>query len=64
MVSNRACLPASTSRAARVSPFVSPRMFQSDLIDFFSRTPWWAIPTIWIPVSLVRHLRKNLGAIA
>jgi len=30
----------------------SPRMFDSDFLDFFSRTPWWTVPTIWGPVSL------------
>lgn len=28
----------------------SPRMFDSDVVDFFSRTPWWSIPLIWGPV--------------
>ena len=27
-------------------------MFDSDLIDGFSRTPWWAVPLLWIPASL------------
>jgi len=30
---------------------VSPRMFDSDLFDFFSRTPWWVVPLIWLPVA-------------
>lgn len=30
----------------------SPRMFQSDLIDFFSRTPWWTVPLLWVPGTL------------
>ena len=34
----------------RASPD-SPRMFESDFVDFFSRTPWWTVPLIWIPVS-------------
>ena len=28
----------------------SPRMFESDFVDFFSRTPWWTVPLIWVPV--------------
>ena len=28
----------------------SPRMFESDFVDFFSRTPWWSIPLIWGPI--------------
>lgn len=31
---------------------LSPRMFESDFVDFFSRTPWWTVPVIWVPVSL------------
>lgn len=31
---------------------LSPRMFESDFVDFFSRTPWWTVPLIWVPVSL------------
>ncbi|MCB9779759.1 MAG: sterol desaturase family protein [Alphaproteobacteria bacterium] len=30
----------------------SPRMFESDFIDFFSRTPWWSVPLLWIPATL------------
>jgi sterol desaturase/sphingolipid hydroxylase (fatty acid hydroxylase superfamily) len=30
----------------------SPRMFNSDFVDFFSRTPWWSVPVIWIPIVL------------
>lgn len=29
----------------------SPRMFESDIFDFFTRTPWWTVPLIWLPVS-------------
>lgn len=28
----------------------SPRMFQSDFLDFFSRTHWSVVPIIWLPV--------------
>jgi sterol desaturase/sphingolipid hydroxylase (fatty acid hydroxylase superfamily) len=31
----------------------SPRMFESDFIDLFSRTHWSVVPIIWIPVSLL-----------
>lgn len=34
----------------RASP-ESPRMFESDWLDLLSRTPWWTVPLIWIPVS-------------
>lgn len=28
----------------------SPRMFESDLVDRFSRVAWWVVPLIWVPV--------------
>jgi 4-hydroxysphinganine ceramide fatty acyl 2-hydroxylase len=28
----------------------SPRMFESDFVDLFSRVPWWALPPVWVPV--------------
>jgi sterol desaturase/sphingolipid hydroxylase (fatty acid hydroxylase superfamily) len=30
----------------------SPRMFDSDFVDFFSRTPWYIIPIIWTPIVI------------
>ena len=30
----------------------SPRMFDSDFADFFSRTPWWSVPLVWGPIVL------------
>lgn len=27
------------------------RFFKSSFLEFFSRTPWWVVPLIWIPVS-------------
>lgn len=29
---------------------VSPRMFESDFLDFFSRTPWFVVPLVWLPL--------------
>ncbi len=31
---------------------VSPRMFDSDFMDFFSRTHWLMVPTLFVPLSL------------
>ncbi|XP_031123725.1 dihydroceramide fatty acyl 2-hydroxylase FAH2-like [Ipomoea triloba] len=34
-------------------PIVSkegPRFFGNGFLEFLTRTPWWAIPTIWLPV--------------
>ncbi len=28
------------------------RFFESDFLEFFSRTPWYVIPTLWVPFSL------------
>ena len=30
----------------------SPRMFESDFLDGFSRTPWWSVPLVWVPASI------------
>lgn len=35
------------------TPIVSktgPRLFKSDLMEFFTNTKWWMIPLIWLPV--------------
>jgi sterol desaturase/sphingolipid hydroxylase (fatty acid hydroxylase superfamily) len=47
----------------RASP-ESPRMLQSDFLDFFTRTPWWVVPLIWIPIvcGLFRHGVMERGA--
>lgn len=29
----------------------SPRMFEADWLDGLSRTPWWVVPLLWIPLS-------------
>ena len=29
----------------------SPRMFESDFFDAFTRTPWWTVPLFWLPGS-------------
>ncbi|CAL9038219.1 unnamed protein product [Musa banksii] len=34
-------------------PIVSkegPRFFANDLLEFLTRTVWWAVPVIWLPV--------------
>ncbi len=30
----------------------SPRMFETEWIDRLSRTPWWTVPLVWLPISL------------
>ncbi|KAF5944073.1 hypothetical protein HYC85_018150 [Camellia sinensis] len=27
-----------------------PRLFENDILEFFTRTVWWAIPIVWLPV--------------
>ena len=31
----------------------SPRMFDNDLLDGLSRTPWWTVPLLWLPIISV-----------
>ena len=30
----------------------SPRMFENEFLDFFTRTPWWVVPLVWFPVVI------------
>jgi len=35
-------------------PIVSkegPRFFESNILEFFTRTVWWVIPIVWVPVA-------------
>lgn len=29
----------------------SPRMFETEWIDRLSRTPWWTVPLVWLPLT-------------
>ena len=29
----------------------SPRMFENDFVDGFSRIPWWMVPAVFVPIS-------------
>ncbi|KAE8689520.1 Fatty acid 2-hydroxylase 1 [Hibiscus syriacus] len=29
----------------------SPRFFESDLMELLSRTMWWVVPVVWLPVA-------------
>ncbi|XP_027330496.1 dihydroceramide fatty acyl 2-hydroxylase FAH1-like isoform X1 [Abrus precatorius] len=48
-------------------PIVSkegPRFFENDVLEFLTRTVWWAIPTIWLPVvcwSIYNSIRMGLS---
>ena len=37
----------------KASPKPSFRLFESDFLEFFSRTYWFVVPIVWIPVALV-----------
>lgn len=39
----------------------SPRMFDNELLDRLSRTPWWTVPLLWIPGSSAFFLYGTLG---
>lgn len=30
---------------------ISPKMFENPFLDFFSRTPWWAVPALYLPYA-------------
>lgn len=35
------------------SPVNRPlRLFDSDIVEFFSKTPWYMVPVVWLPVVL------------
>ena len=38
--------------ASRGESSQSPRMFESDLIDYFSRCPFWIVPILYVPATL------------
>lgn len=40
---------------------ISPRMFENDFLDFFSRTPWYLVPLVWLPIhtGLVLHATSH-----
>lgn len=40
----------------------SYRLFDSDFFEFFSKTSWWAIPLVWIPVMFICGV-KSLGGV-
>ena len=29
------------------------KLFDSDFVEFFSKTPWFVVPLIWIPVAII-----------
>lgn len=50
------------------SPVDRPlRLFSSDFVEIFSRTPWFLVPIIWIPVVIyfailsIKHLHLELS---
>jgi len=51
--------------AVRGESAQSPRMFESDFIDFFSRCPYWVVPILYVPATLamvaVSRLRVGMS---
>ncbi|KAF8659387.1 hypothetical protein HU200_058598 [Digitaria exilis] len=44
-------------------PIVSkegPRFFGNDVLEFLTRTKWWAVPTIWLPVVCYLFVKSIL----
>lgn len=45
------------------------RLFNSDFVEFFSKTPWYAIPIIWLPITMIlaylslNKLYLNVGSL-
>ena len=37
------------------------RLFQSDFMELFSKSPWWVVPCVWIPVILYASYMSVLG---
>ena len=36
------------------------RLFDSDFIEFFSKTKWWMIPIIWFPLIVILQLYSTV----
>jgi dihydroceramide fatty acyl 2-hydroxylase len=45
----------------------SPRMFDNDVVDFFSRVPWYAVPIVFVPIIaglLIWPAASGVGTLA
>ncbi|HKO46724.1 MAG TPA: sterol desaturase family protein [Polyangiaceae bacterium] len=49
--------------ASRADSSQSPRMFESDFIDYFSRCPFWVVPILYVPaiLAMLAASRFNYG---
>ncbi|KAG0504993.1 hypothetical protein M758_N003300 [Ceratodon purpureus] len=36
-----------------------PRFFESDIAEFFTRTAWWVIPAVWVPVVMYMAMEAH-----
>ena len=54
--------------ASRGESSQSPRMFESDFIDYFSRCPFWIVPILYVPATLAMlvasHSYAGMGWLA
>lgn len=35
----------------------SPRFFESDFHEFFTKTKWWVIPLVWVPLAMAMYYK-------
>src|SRR5438067_9803437 len=42
-----------------VNPIRDIRLFDNGFMEFFTRTPWYAIPLAWIPMILYCYINSN-----
>lgn len=35
------------------------RLFDNEVLEYFSKAPWWIIPTFWIPIILYNFNEGN-----
>ncbi|KAK9916382.1 hypothetical protein WJX75_002065 [Coccomyxa subellipsoidea] len=39
-----------------------PRFFRSPVLEYLTKTPWWVVPLIWVPIILACLRRAFLGS--
>jgi len=48
--------------ASRGESSQSPRMFENDFVDYFSRCPFWIVPILYVPATLAMLLASRFHA--
>jgi len=44
-----------------VNPVRDVRMFDPDIVEYFSKTPWQAVPVVWIPIIMYNIWQSQLS---